>query len=84
MRVPLIASNLPAAGQGKTDEIWVIPKGGAPRPAGLFQSGGMRALYILRGPVDVSMIGTVAVTVEPAAGSATPTIPILIAASIGI
>jgi len=83
MGVLLIASNLPAAGQGKTYEMWVIPKGGAPRPAGLFQSDGMRALYILNGPVDLSMIGTVAVTLEPAAGSATPTMPILIAAPIG-
>ena len=83
MGVLLIASNLPAAGPGKTYEMWVIPKDGAPRPAGLFQSDGMRALYILNGPVDLSMIGTVAVTLEPAAGSATPTMPILIAAPIG-
>ena len=83
MGVLLIASHLPAAGQGKTYEMWVIPKGGAPRPAGLFQSDGTRALYILNGPVDVSVIGTVAVTVEPAAGSATPTMPIVIAAPIG-
>jgi hypothetical protein len=83
MGVLLIASNLPPAGEGKTYEMWVIPKGGAPRPAGLFQSDGMRALYILNGPVDVSMIGTVAVTREPAAGSASPTMPILIAAPIG-
>ena len=83
MGVLLIASNLPAAGPGKTYEMWVIPKGGAPRPAGLFQSDGMRALHILSGPVDVSAIGTVAVTIEPVAGSATPTMPIVIAAPIG-
>lgn len=83
MGVLLIASNLPAAGQGKTYEMWVIPKGGAPRPAGLFQSDGMRALHILSGPLDVSTIGTVAVTIEPAAGSAAPTMPIVIAAPIG-
>lgn len=83
MGVLLIASNLPAAGQGKTYEMWVIPKGGAPRPAGLFQSDGMRALHILGGPLDVSTIGTVAVTIEPAAGSAAPTMPIVIAAPVG-
>ena len=83
MGILLIASNLPAAGQGKAYEMWVIPKGGRPSPAGLFQSDGMRALYILNGPLDVSAIGTVAVTLEPAAGSATPTMPILIAAPIG-
>src|SRR5579872_3375036 len=83
MGVLLIASNLPKAGPGKTYEMWVIPRGGAPRPAGLFQSDGMRALHILSGPVDVSAIGTVAVTIEPAAGSSRPTMPIIIAAPIG-
>jgi hypothetical protein len=83
MGVLLIASNLPAAGPGKTYEMWVIPKGGTPQPAGLFQSDGMRALHILSGPVDVAAIGTVAVTIEPAAGSATPTMPIVIAAAVG-
>ncbi len=73
MGVLLIASNLPAAGAGKTYEMWVIPIGGAPQPAGLFQSDGMRALHILSGPVDVSAIGTVAVTIEPAADPSTPT-----------
>jgi anti-sigma-K factor RskA len=81
--VLLIASNLPAAGAGKTYEMWVIPKGGTPRPAGLFQSDGTRALHILTGPLDVSTIGTVAVTIEPAAGSAAPTMPIIIAAPVG-
>ena len=81
--VLLVASNLPAAGQGKTYQMWVIPKGGAPRPAGLFQSDGARAFHILNGPVDLAMIGTVAVTIEPAAGSAAPTMPIIIAAPVG-
>ena len=81
--VLLIASNLPAAGTGKTYEMWVIPKGGAPRPAGLFQSDGARAVHILNGPLDLDTVGTVAVTIEPAAGSATPTMPIIIAAPVG-
>src|SRR6266700_1156763 len=81
--VLLVASNLPAAGAGKIYEMWVIPKGGAPRPAGLFQSDGARAFHILNGPVDLAMIGTVAVTIEPAAGSSAPTMPIIIAAPVG-
>src|SRR5882724_5746524 len=36
--VLLIASNLPQLPSGRIYEMWVIPKGGAPRPAGLFQS----------------------------------------------
>lgn len=81
--VVLIASNLPRLASGRTYEMWLIPKGGAPRPAGLFQSTEARsALHILSGPVDVSTLGAVAVTVEPAAGSSAPTTtPLIIAAA---
>jgi anti-sigma-K factor RskA len=81
MGVLLIASNLPAVGEGKTYEMWVVPKGGgAPRPAGLFQSEGARAVHILNGPLDVTLLSAVAVTVEPAAGSSAPTTtPIIVA-----
>jgi hypothetical protein len=81
--VLLIASNLPPAGQGKAYEMWVIPKGGAPRPAGLFQSDGARAVHILNGPLDVAALGVVAVTVEPEAGSPAPTSQPIIAAPVG-
>jgi anti-sigma-K factor RskA len=81
--VLLIASNLPAAGQGKAYEMWVIPKGGAPRPAGLFQSEGTRAVHILNGPIDLAALGVVAVTVEPEAGSAAPTSRPVITAPVG-
>lgn len=84
--VLLIASNLPALASGKTYEMWVIPKGGAPRPAGLFQSdtsGG--GVNILSGPVDLDTLGAVAVTVEPEAGSTAPTSqPIIVAAMTGL
>jgi anti-sigma-K factor RskA len=82
--VVLIASNLPRLTSGRTYEMWLIPKGGAPRPAGLFQSTEARsALHILSGPVDVSSLGAVAVTVEPAAGSSAPTTQPLIVAAAG-
>jgi hypothetical protein len=78
--VLLIAANLPAAQAGKTYEMWVIPKGGAPRPAGLFQSQGGTAMHILSGPVDLATLGAVAVTLEPEAGSSAPTsTPIIVA-----
>ncbi len=83
MGVLLIASNLPAAGEGKTYEMWVIPKGGAPRPAGLFQSMGARAVHILNGPIDLSVLSAVAVTLEPAAGSPAPTTTPIIVAAVG-
>jgi hypothetical protein len=81
--VLLVASNLPAAGPGKLYEMWVIPKGGTPLPAGLFPSDGARALHILTGPLDMTMLGTVTVTLEPAAGSAAPTSPPVIVAPLG-
>jgi hypothetical protein len=84
MGVMLIASNLPRAGQGKTYEMWVVPKGGGtPRPAGLFQSTGTRGLHILAGPVDIAMLGVVTVTVEPEAGSPAPTSTPIISAAVG-
>ena len=76
----LIAKYLPAAQAGKTYEMWVIPKGGAPRPAGLFQSQGGTAMHILSGPVDMASVGAIAVTLEPEAGSSAPTTtPIIVA-----
>jgi hypothetical protein len=78
MGVLLIASNLPALPAGRAYEMWVIPKGGAPRPAGLFQSGPQgTALHILPGTVDPNV--TVAVTVEPESGSPSPTSAVLFA-----
>jgi hypothetical protein len=84
--VLLIASNLPALGAGKTYQMWVIPKGGAPRPAGLFQSTAQgTALHMLAGPVDPASVGAVAVSVEPEAGSSAPTTtPIIVAAVAGL
>ena len=78
--VMLIAQNLPAAGAGKIYQMWVIPKGGAPRPAGLFQAEGNRAVHMLNGPIDVATLGVIAVTLEPEAGSAAPTTTPIIAA----
>ncbi len=83
--VLLIASNLPPAQPGKTYQMWVIPKGGSPRPAGLFQAAGGTALHILSGPLDLSTIGAVAVSVEPESGSQAPTTtPIIVAPVTGL
>ena len=82
--VLLISSNLPHLDPGKIFEMWLIPKGGAPRPAGLFQpTAPGSAFHMLPGPVDVSTLGVVAVTVEPEAGSAGPTTAPIIAVQIG-
>ncbi len=63
--------------------MWVIPKGGVPRPAGLFQSEGTRAMHILNGPLDTSTLSAIAVTLEPAAGSPAPTTTPIIVAAVG-
>ena len=81
--VLLIASNLPPAPSGKIYEMWVIPKGGKPLRAGVFQSqSDGTAMHIQRGPVDVSATGAVAVTLENEGGADVPTMPLLAVAAL--
>jgi hypothetical protein len=79
--VLLIAANLPPVAAGRTYEMWLLPKTGGPRPAGLFQSAATgTAIHFLPGAVDRSQIAGVAVSVEPATGSLSPTTtPIIVA-----
>jgi hypothetical protein len=79
--VVLMATNLPPAPAGKTYEMWVIPKGGKPSPAGLFQSQPDGTVtHVLNGPVDITTVAAVAVTVEDAGGAPQPTsTPIIVA-----
>jgi anti-sigma-K factor RskA len=81
--VLLLASNLPPAPAGKIYEMWIIPKGGVPLPAGLFQSeADGTAMYVRKGPVDIASTAVIAVTLEPEAGSQAPTTQPLIAAAL--
>jgi len=81
--VLLLASNLPPAPRGKIYEMWIIPKGRAPLPAGLFQSeADGTAMYVRKGPVDIASTGVIAVTLEPETGSQAPTTQPLIAAAL--
>jgi anti-sigma factor RsiW len=66
----LVTNGLPAAPAGKTYEAWVI-KGGKPLPAGLLRGG--HSVDVLRLQRPVPPQATVAVTVEPARGSKSPT-----------
>ena len=81
--VLLLVSNLTPAPSGKIYEMWIIPKSGAPAPAGLFQpeSDGT-ALYLRKGTVDMAVAAAIAVTLEPEAGSPAPTSTPLIVASL--
>ncbi len=83
--VLLIATNLPQLNPAQAYEMWILPKdGSAPKPAGLFQSNQAgSAVHTLPQAVSLSDVAGVAVTVEPAAGSQTPTMPLTFAALIG-
>jgi anti-sigma-K factor RskA len=81
--VLLLASNLPPAPAGKIYEMWVIPAGGNPVPAGLFQTeSNGTAVHLQKGPVNVGSTAAVAVTLESAGGAAQPTSQILILAKL--
>ncbi|MEO5925067.1 MAG: anti-sigma factor [Bryobacteraceae bacterium] len=83
--VLLIATNLPQLTPAQAYEMWILPKdGSAPRPAGLFQSNQAgSAVHTLPQAVNLGDVGGIAVTVEPAAGSQVPTMPLVFAAQIG-
>ena len=82
--VLLIASNLPRLESGKTYQMWLIPKGKNPVPAGLFRvDNGGGATHLQAGPVDMASIAAMAVSLEPETGSAQPTTKPLIVAPVG-
>lgn len=83
--VVLMASNLPVLPEGRTFQMWLIPKGGTPRPAGLFQATDGVAVHLQTGAVTADDATAVAVSIEPAGGSAAPTTtPIVVAAVTGL
>jgi anti-sigma-K factor RskA len=77
-----MASNLPAPPEGKTYEMWLIPKTGNPVPAGLFQSDAEgSAMHMQHVSVDMASTKAIAVTLEPAGGVPQPTSqPVIVAA----
>ena len=80
--VLLIASNLFPTPADKIYEMWLIPKGAKPVPAGLFQSyRDGQALHVRPGAVDIAATAAVAVTIENQAGADQPTTtPLIVAA----
>jgi anti-sigma-K factor RskA len=79
--VLLIASNLFPTPADKIYEMWLIPKGAKPIPAGLFQSySDGQAMHLRPGTVDVGSTAAVAVTIENQAGADQPTTTPLIVA----
>lgn len=75
----LMASNLTPLPEDKIYQVWLLPaSGGAPMSAGWFKpdSKGNGMMFHKMASVDISAKGF-AVTIEPAGGSQTPTMPIV-------
>jgi anti-sigma-K factor RskA len=83
--VAFSGQNLAALAPGKTYEMWIIPKGGKPVPAGTFApSADGSALHLRTGPIDVATTAAVAVSIEQEGGVASPTAnQIIIVAPVG-
>lgn len=84
-RLVLMASNLKPLPNGMTYELWLIPKSGAPMPAGMFKpdAHGMAMMMPENPEVPAGTeAASFAVTMEPEGGSPSPTgKPILASAS---
>lgn len=83
--VAFSGQNMAALAPGKTYEMWIIPKGGKPVPAGTFApSPDGSALHLQTGPVDIATTAAVAVSIEPEGGVQSPTADqIIIVAPVG-
>lgn len=70
-RAVFVAQDLPALDSGKTYELWTVTD--VPAPAGTFSSGSSPAVVDL--PDAALTAKRIAITIEPAGGSAQPTSP---------
>jgi anti-sigma-K factor RskA len=69
-----IASNMPPLPAQKAYELWLIPVSGAPIPAGVFKPDAHGSATVLKPPLPAGTEAkTFAITIEPEAGSASPT-----------
>jgi anti-sigma-K factor RskA len=74
----LLASNLPALAPRKAYELWLIPTSGAPIAAGVFKPDAHGSANVVNPPLPAGTEAKAfAITVEDEAGSATPTMPIV-------
>jgi anti-sigma-K factor RskA len=73
-----IASNMPTLPPQKAFELWLIPTQGAPIPAGVFKPNARGAATVVNPPLPPGVEAKAfAITIEPEAGSITPTMPIV-------
>ena len=78
------ANNLALLAENKTYELWVIPANGqAPIPAGLFRPDASGSASVVLPPLPKGVpLKAFGVTIEKAEGSATPTVPIILAGAV--
>jgi hypothetical protein len=82
--VLLVAQNLTPPPEGRTYQMWVVPKSGAPVSAGIFQpDAGGRAIHLNPQAIDLAKTAAIAVSNEPAGGSAAPTTTPFIVSPVG-
>jgi anti-sigma-K factor RskA len=73
-----LASNLPELPPQKAYELWLIPKQGAPVPAGVFKPDAHGGATVIEPPLPAHVEAKAfAITVEPEQGSLAPTSPIM-------
>jgi anti-sigma-K factor RskA len=73
-----LASNMPMPPSQKMYELWLIPMKGAPMPAGMFKPDAHGSAMVINPPLPAGMEAKAfAITIEPEAGSPTPTMPIV-------
>jgi len=72
--VVLIVGGLERLPSGRAYEMWIIPKGRAPAPAGMFTPDAQgNAIHTFPGQVDLSDTAALAISDEPHGGSPAPT-----------
>jgi anti-sigma-K factor RskA len=77
-RLIFVASNMPALPPQKAYELWLIPVQGAPIPAGVFKPDARGSAIVIHPPLPAGVEAKAfAITVEPEAGSSSPTMPIV-------
>ena len=73
-----MASNLNPLPPTKAYELWLIPKQGAPIPAGVFKPDARGSAIVVNPPLPAGVeAAAFAITIEPEQGSVTPTMPIV-------
>ena len=75
-----VASNFAPVPPGKAYELWLLPSNGAaPVPAGVFKPDARGSATVLLPPLPKNLEAKAfAITIEPEAGSSTPTMPIIL------